>query len=532
MLPWPASSWARFAASVSRHHRIPRTSRRLDFVVRAKLRVRQSASKATAATKQKPATAVQLPGATQPLQTARTQQPVKRHKQAERQAVVESEKTMLVKYELSPGLCLAYRSAGVVLFDHDGDADSLRVLLVHQQAKRTKGGWSVLGGKATPGERRGQDPTATAAREVEEESHGLIPAKELQPLLHHSPVHYFLDGKMVVYLVRLTGAASLPKAYEALVAAGRLNPAAEACNRMQWMQLKLVEQNACAWMSANGSRKGEPQERIKAQLLKTGAMSVDVRRITVGLLVGQQLNRWLRQIANGEALCTQLELKLSPGVCPVPEPAAEPETDLDLDPLGSSQHKNQQQQHATGSASCVYDSVVEGDHWLAAAATGDHPGMSLTDEVEQKLQRLLLSSSNASSSTGASEQAAACHPSMHPCGHTSSSNEMAVAGEHHSCGQTMRASASNERSEESSAYTSGQRTAAGGHSTEPSAALQQSSAHNARHPDSTPTSLAVQHALVNLVAQSKALSMQIDLTMHKQQQAASMPVADTSSRMQ
>lgn len=445
------------------------------------------------------------------------------------------------------------------------------------------------------------------------------------------------------------------------IAAGRLNPAAEACNRMQWMQLKLVEQNACAWMSANGSRKGEPQERIKAQLLKvceahelsmvtwplhgalsysmsracssralvsrfihtlpqlsvstaglldgyvnmcmktvvssclacsycpircsacsctpcsrlllmytnlqttqntlhvlipqlglnallrqdwskrcnvpfvvlqTGAMSVDVRRITVGLLVGQQLNRWLRQIANGEALCTQLELKLSPGVCPVPEPAAEPETDLDLDPLGSSQHKNQQQQHATGSASCVYDSVVEGDHWLAAAATGDHPGMSLTDEVEQKLQRLLLSSSNASSSTGASEQAAACHPSMHPCGHTSSSNEMAVAGEHHSCGQTMRASASNERSEESSAYTSGQRTAAGGHSTEPSAALQQSSAHNARHPDSTPTSLAVQHALVNLVAQSKALSMQIDLTMHKQQQAASMPVADTSSRMQ
>lgn len=113
MLPWPASSWARFAASVSRHHRIPRTSRRLDFVVRAKLRVRQSASKATAATKQKPATAVQLPGATQPLQTARTQQPVKRHKQAERQAVVESEKTMLVKYELSPGLCLAYRSAGM-----------------------------------------------------------------------------------------------------------------------------------------------------------------------------------------------------------------------------------------------------------------------------------------------------------------------------------------------------------------------------------------------------------------------------------
>lgn len=55
-----------------------------------------------------------------------------------------------------------------------------------------------------------QHPEATGARELEEETHGLIPAVVSKAVLSECPQFYWKDGKMVLYFVRCTGGEQLP----------------------------------------------------------------------------------------------------------------------------------------------------------------------------------------------------------------------------------------------------------------------------------------------------------------------------------
>jgi hypothetical protein len=57
-------------------------------------------------------------------------------------------------------------------------------------------------------------PEDTAARELEEETHGLIPAADSSAVLPYCPVMYSPDAKMVVYFMRYIGAEQLPSLME------------------------------------------------------------------------------------------------------------------------------------------------------------------------------------------------------------------------------------------------------------------------------------------------------------------------------
>ena len=61
-------------------------------------------------------------------------------------------------------------------------------------------------------------PATTAARELEEETHGLLPAALTLPLLPQCPVMYWHGGKMALYLLRCSDGELLPAMYTARVA--------------------------------------------------------------------------------------------------------------------------------------------------------------------------------------------------------------------------------------------------------------------------------------------------------------------------
>lgn len=57
-------------------------------------------------------------------------------------------------------------------------------------------------------------PEATAARELEEESHGLIPAAASLAVLPSCPQWYCSSSKMVMYMMRYAGGHQLPDLLE------------------------------------------------------------------------------------------------------------------------------------------------------------------------------------------------------------------------------------------------------------------------------------------------------------------------------
>jgi hypothetical protein len=106
-------------------------------------------------------------------------------------------------------------------------SSGIRLLLVHQNGKNpwtspvgrtvaNKDGWGMMCGKVTRND--GRSAAATAAREVQEESHGLLPAAAVAPLLETAAAVWWPGGKMLLYLVQLRGAEELPRRFEAAVA--------------------------------------------------------------------------------------------------------------------------------------------------------------------------------------------------------------------------------------------------------------------------------------------------------------------------
>jgi len=67
-----------------------------------------------------------------------------------------------------------------------------------------------------------QRPEATAARELEEESHGLIPAAASLAVLPSCPQWYCPSSKMVMYMMRYAGGQQLPDLLEQRLA-GRVH---------------------------------------------------------------------------------------------------------------------------------------------------------------------------------------------------------------------------------------------------------------------------------------------------------------------
>lgn len=75
-------------------------------------------------------------------------------------------------------------------------------------------------GKITRGVDGSGTPHTTAARELEEESHGLIPAAATTALLPQCPVFYCSESKMAIYLMRYAGGEGLPQLLEQRLAGG------------------------------------------------------------------------------------------------------------------------------------------------------------------------------------------------------------------------------------------------------------------------------------------------------------------------
>jgi hypothetical protein len=69
---------------------------------------------------------------------------------------------------------------------------------------------SRCAGKLDPALDGAGRPEVTAAREAEEESHGLLPAALTRAVLPHCPRLYCRRSKMVIYLLRLSGGGQLP----------------------------------------------------------------------------------------------------------------------------------------------------------------------------------------------------------------------------------------------------------------------------------------------------------------------------------
>jgi hypothetical protein len=76
----------------------------------------------------------------------------------------------------------------------------VHVLLVHEDK-----GWSFPGGKKSY---RDRDAPATAARELEEETHGLLPAARTLHALTTAPQVFYGGGGMQLFLVRLRRGAA------------------------------------------------------------------------------------------------------------------------------------------------------------------------------------------------------------------------------------------------------------------------------------------------------------------------------------
>jgi 8-oxo-dGTP pyrophosphatase MutT (NUDIX family) len=99
---------------------------------------------------------------------------------------------------------------------NEGDPSSIRLLLVREK----QGQWSTFAGKIDSSLDASRSPTATAARELEEESHGLIPAAATKRLLQRCPQFYWYDGMMAFYLLRYCGGQQLPQLMAARLAGG------------------------------------------------------------------------------------------------------------------------------------------------------------------------------------------------------------------------------------------------------------------------------------------------------------------------
>jgi hypothetical protein len=84
--------------------------------------------------------------------------------------------------------------------------------------REKRGQWSLFAGKIDSELDASNSPAATAARELEEESHGLLSFKSTRQLLPKCPQFYWSAGKMALYMLRYKGGEQLPELMTARLA--------------------------------------------------------------------------------------------------------------------------------------------------------------------------------------------------------------------------------------------------------------------------------------------------------------------------
>ena len=160
-------------------------------------------------------------------------------------------KPTLVPFDtLSPHHRASYCAAGVLCYDVAADG-TLMILLCQfyggKAGSRTyrerHSAWTVAGGKRTPGDATAE---ATAARELEEETGGLLDARRVEPLLRDG--WWNPQGAFVLFPLRVSGLGDLPVRF-----AARASPQTEGRSTRALMWLPLDEAVQRAKVTRRGS---------------------------------------------------------------------------------------------------------------------------------------------------------------------------------------------------------------------------------------------------------------------------------------
>ncbi|KAJ9515770.1 hypothetical protein QJQ45_008668 [Haematococcus lacustris] len=90
------------------------------------------------------------------------------------------------------------------------------------------------------GKRKGLDggeAEATAAREVEEETHWMLPAEDVRQRISYQEVHWLEEGQYLLFLAHLPGCEDLPDRIAAARAEGKIHPEAMKVKGAAWLSL-------------------------------------------------------------------------------------------------------------------------------------------------------------------------------------------------------------------------------------------------------------------------------------------------------
>ncbi|KAL6752695.1 hypothetical protein V8C86DRAFT_566029 [Haematococcus lacustris] len=137
----------------------------------------------------------------------------------------------LPSLSMASGAETQYKAAGVCCYQYSSSRKRLEVLMVFEQDRT----WTLPGGK-----RKGLDEgeaEATAAREVEEETHWMLPAEDVRQRISYQEVHWLEEGRYLLFLAHLPGCEDLPDRIAAARAEGKIHPEAMKVKGAAWLSL-------------------------------------------------------------------------------------------------------------------------------------------------------------------------------------------------------------------------------------------------------------------------------------------------------
>ncbi|KAJ9515932.1 hypothetical protein QJQ45_016880, partial [Haematococcus lacustris] len=137
----------------------------------------------------------------------------------------------LPSLSMASGAETQYKAAGVCCYQYSSSRKRLEVLMVFEQDRT----WTLPGGK-----RKGLDEgeaEATAAREVEEETHWMLPAEDVRQRISYQEVHWLEEARYLLFLAHLPGCEDLPDRIAAARAEGKIHPEAMKVKGAAWLSL-------------------------------------------------------------------------------------------------------------------------------------------------------------------------------------------------------------------------------------------------------------------------------------------------------
>ena len=160
----------------------------------------------------------------------------------------------------------SFRAAGALCYDLSPSGELMVLLGQFYGGRRgskkfahTHSAWLVPGGKRVEED---TGPEATAARELEEETLGLVSARRSAPRFESTAV-WFPTGLYALFFLRLSGARAgmLPARFAEVSAAGRASAEGRATRDLMWVPLtELLEETARgrpSWREGEGGDSGD-----------------------------------------------------------------------------------------------------------------------------------------------------------------------------------------------------------------------------------------------------------------------------------